>query len=195
MTTVRTTRCVLYLFAGLFSVTAFVSAFAEEPGVRRVWNRPDQPAGVAIVKNQSSPHARLRSVDLTSVRWTEGFWAQRYAQANEVSLRKLWDLAVDVEAGHVIENLRIAGGLAEGKRAGSDWQDAWLYKWIESAASFHAVTGDAWTAARMDEAIALIAAAQEDDGYVATQMIPYFAWANRGPTAMSVWLPVVWRNK
>jgi hypothetical protein len=83
-------------------------------------------AGVAIVKNQSSPHARLRSVDLTSVRWTEGFWAQQYAQANEVSLRKLWDLAVDVEAGHVIENLRIAGGLAEGKRAGSDWQDAWL---------------------------------------------------------------------
>lgn len=24
------------------------------------------------------------------------------------------------------------------------------------------------------------------------QLIPYFAWANRGPSAMSVWLPVVW---
>ena len=24
------------------------------------------------------------------------------------------------------------------------------------------------------------------------RMIPYFAWANRGPAAMSVWLPVVW---
>jgi DUF1680 family protein len=26
------------------------------------------------------------------------------------------------------------------------------------------------------------------------QLIPYFAWANRGPSAMSVWLPAVWRN-
>jgi DUF1680 family protein len=26
------------------------------------------------------------------------------------------------------------------------------------------------------------------------RMIPYFAWANRGPAAMSVWLPVVWRE-
>jgi DUF1680 family protein len=25
------------------------------------------------------------------------------------------------------------------------------------------------------------------------RLIPYFAWANRGPSAMSVWLPVVWR--
>jgi DUF1680 family protein len=24
------------------------------------------------------------------------------------------------------------------------------------------------------------------------RMIPYFSWANRGPSAMSVWLPVVW---
>jgi DUF1680 family protein len=24
------------------------------------------------------------------------------------------------------------------------------------------------------------------------RMVPYFTWANRGPSAMSVWLPVVW---
>ncbi|WP_396654242.1 hypothetical protein [Microbacterium sp.] len=23
-------------------------------------------------------------------------------------------------------------------------------------------------------------------------LIPYFAWGNRGPSEMSVWLPVVW---
>ena len=28
---------------------------------------------------------------------------------------------------------------------------------------------------------------------VPLRMIPYFAWANRGPSQMSVWLPVVWR--
>ena len=26
------------------------------------------------------------------------------------------------------------------------------------------------------------------------RLVPYFAWANRGPSAMSVWLPVVWRR-
>jgi hypothetical protein len=26
------------------------------------------------------------------------------------------------------------------------------------------------------------------------RMIPYFAWANREPSAMSVWLPVVWNS-
>ena len=26
------------------------------------------------------------------------------------------------------------------------------------------------------------------------RMIPYFAWANRGPSAMSAWLPVVWKE-
>ncbi|MCK5174815.1 MAG: glycoside hydrolase family 127 protein, partial [Planctomycetes bacterium] len=46
----------------------------------------------------------------------------------------------------------------------------WLYKWIEAAACVYRVTGDAWIAARMDESIALIAQAQEKDGYIATQI-------------------------
>jgi len=33
-----------------------------------------------IIKNQASPHAKLRSVNLRDVRWTEGFWADRFAQ-------------------------------------------------------------------------------------------------------------------
>ncbi len=26
------------------------------------------------------------------------------------------------------------------------------------------------------------------------RLIPYFAWSNRGPSAMSVWLPVQWND-
>jgi DUF1680 family protein len=66
--------------------------------------------------------------------------------------------------------MRIAAGMKEAEFAGTDWQDAWLYKWIESAAAFYAIAPDPWIAERMDEAIALIAAAQEDDGYIATQI-------------------------
>jgi DUF1680 family protein len=31
-------------------------------------------------------------------------------------------------------------------------------------------------------------------GSVRLRLIPYFAWANRGPSAMGVWLPVVLRG-
>jgi len=124
---------------------------------------------VRIVKNANSPKAGLKSVGLNSVSWTSGFWADRYDQCRKVTLRKLWELAADPDAGHVLDNMRIAGGLAEGEFAGTDWQDAWLYKWIESAAAFNAVERDPWIEKRMDEAIKLIAAAQEDDGYIATQ--------------------------
>ena len=34
----------------------------------------------------------------------------------------------------------------------------------------------------------------EDDGLrgIRIRLIPYFAWGNRGPGEMSVWLPLVW---
>jgi uncharacterized protein len=123
-----------------------------------------------IVRNSESPFAKLQSVDLPSVRWTDGFWADRYRQTAGVTLRTLWELADDPKGGHVLENFRIAAGLKEGQFAGTDWQDEWLYKWLEAAASIYRVTGDPWIDARMDEAIDLIAKAQQADGYIATQI-------------------------
>ncbi len=34
--------------------------------------------------------------------------------------------------------------------------------------------------------------ADEPLGRAEARLIPYFAWSNRGPSEMSVWLPVVW---
>ncbi len=142
--------------------------------VALLWCQPvasDEPTGKpTLVDTNRSVKAQLRPVPLDAVRWTKGFWAERYDQSRDVTLRKLWDLAADPEAGHVLDNMRIAGGLKEGEFAGTDWQDAWLYKWIESAAAYYAINRDPWIAERMDEAIELIAAAQEDDGYIATQI-------------------------
>ncbi len=130
----------------------------------------EPPAGPVLVDTSRSPNAQLRPFSLDAVHWTEGFWAERYDQSQDVTLRKLWDLAADPDAGHVLDNMRIAGGLKQGEFAGTNWQDAWLYKWIESAAAFYAISRDPWIEERMDAAIELIAAAQEDDGYVATQI-------------------------
>lgn len=126
--------------------------------------------GAEIVKTDQSPHAGMRPVAFDSVRWTEGFWAERCEQTRTVTLRRLWELAADPEAGHVLDNMRAAAGMGNKEFAGTNWQDAWLYKWIEAAACVYKETGDAWIGERMDEAIALIARAQEKDGYIATQI-------------------------
>lgn len=122
-----------------------------------------------LVDTSISPYAKMRPVAFDSVSWTKGFWAERYDQTCKVTLHRLWELAADPDAGHVLDNFR-AAATGKGEHAGTDWQDAWLYKWIEAAACAYGKTKDPWLMERMDEAIALIAAAQQPDGYIATEI-------------------------
>ncbi len=118
----------------------------------------------------ASPHCTVRSVDMGSVRWTDGLWADRFEQTTAVTLPYLWEMLADPEQGHALSNLRIAAGLEEGEFAGTHWQDEWVYKWLQAAAAIWEVTRDPDLDARMDEVIAIIGMAQEDDGYIASQI-------------------------
>ena len=40
----------------------------------------------AIINNSDSPHSKLRSVDLSDVRWTNGFWQQKFDLVKEVTI-------------------------------------------------------------------------------------------------------------
>ncbi len=122
-----------------------------------------------VIKNQDSPHAKLKSVDLNDVRWTGGFWADQFAKTRDVTLPKLWELASDPEMGHAIQNLKIASGLVEGEFAGTHWQDAWVYKWLESACHINAVANDKDLGEQIEEIVDIIAKAQQPDGYIASQ--------------------------
>ncbi len=122
-----------------------------------------------MIKNQDSPQAKLKSVDLKDVRWTEGFWAERFAQTRDVTLPKLWELASDPKKGHAIQNLRIAAGIEKGQFAGTHWQDAWVYKWLESACYINAATGDKELGEQIDRIVDVITKAQQSDGYIASQ--------------------------
>lgn len=122
-----------------------------------------------------SPHAIMIPVPLQDVCLTEGFWAQRQAVNKQASLRDLWERANDPEAGHVVQNFEIAAGRRAGEFQGTHWQDAWLYKWIETAC--YVLAGDPEIEfkgrklrAVVDKMVELIAAAQEADGYIATQV-------------------------
>ena len=110
----------------------------------------------------------MRPLPLEAVEWTTGFWADRYRQLCEVTLEESWRLLADPAQGHVLDNFRFAAKPGSGQYAGTTWQDEWLYKWIEAAACVWRLNRDPALARRMDEAIALIAAAQQPDGYLST---------------------------
>ena len=61
--------------AFLFCLTATWTALGQECG---------------IINNSASPHSTLRSVDLDEVRWTAGFWKQRFDLVKDVTIPKMW---------------------------------------------------------------------------------------------------------
>ena len=66
--------------------------------------------------------------------------------------------------------MQVAAGLREGEVKGCNWEDAWIYKWLESASYVYSQTRDPALLDQMDEIIGVIAKAQQPDGYLATQV-------------------------
>lgn len=128
----------------------------------------DLPTADYIVDHRHSLHTQLRPVPFDAVQWTDGFWADRFKQMCDVTLDESWRLLADPAAGHVLDNFRFAAKPGSGKYVGTMWQDEWLYKWIEAAACVWRVTQNPEVERRMNESIALIAAAQQPDGYLST---------------------------
>ncbi|MCX7050267.1 MAG: glycoside hydrolase family 127 protein [Candidatus Sumerlaeota bacterium] len=145
----------------LLGLTLTLSAAAAE-------SAGTSTAPAYVVDHSRSSQARLRPLPLEAVEWTTGFWADRYRQLCEVTLEESWKLLADPAEGHVLDNFRFAAKPGSGKYAGTTWQDEWLYKWIEAAACVWRLNRDPALTRRMDEAIALIAAAQQPDGYLST---------------------------
>lgn len=157
---------------GLVTVVSF-PVLAGQPSTQPIASTTSKAApgrDFGVLKNEASPFAKLRSADLGRVRWTEGFWAERFKQCRDVTLPHQWRLLSDPKSGHALTNLRIAAGLEQGGFAGTLWHDEWVYKWLEAAASIYASESSRDLDRRMDEAIAIIAKAQQPDGYTASQI-------------------------
>ena len=123
----------------------------------------------SLVDTSQSPHARLKGIDIMDVQWTPGFWHDRVKLVREVTIPHLYNVMNQEDVGKSIHNLKVAAGLKTGTYQGNNWQDAWIFKWIEMAVVSYAVTGNTKLEKQIDELIDLIARAQEPDGYLATQ--------------------------
>lgn len=124
-----------------------------------------------LLNTNASPYARLHSVEMGSVQWTKGFWAERFEVCKNTMVPHLWNTYHDAELCHSFKNFEIAAGLDTGAFKGPSFHDGDFYKTLEAVAGLYAVTKDTALDRMMDEAIAVIAKAQRKDGYVYTKSI------------------------
>jgi uncharacterized protein len=111
----------------------------------------------------------MHPVSMGNAKVTDGFWRERMNVNAMASIPYLLELAADSTKGHVIRNFEIAAGLASGSRKGTNWQDAWLYKWLESACYALMDQPDIILESKIDSFVKIISMAQASDGYLATQ--------------------------
>jgi len=124
-----------------------------------------------LVNTTQSPHAKLNSVGMSDVQWTKGFWAERFEVCKDSMVPHLWATYTSKDFCYAFQNFRIAAGLDSGKFRGPSFHDGDFYKTLEAVAALYASTKDKKLDAMMDDAIAVIAKAQKEDGYIYTKSI------------------------
>jgi len=124
-----------------------------------------------LVNTMQSPHAKLNSVGMSDVQWTKGFWAERFQVCKDSMVPHLWATYTSKEICYSFQNFRVAAGLDTGRFRGPSFHDGDFYKTLEAVAALYASTKDKKLDAMMDDAIAVIAKAQKEDGYIYTKSI------------------------
>ncbi len=107
----------------------------------------------------------IKPVPFTDVHINDRFWLHRLDINRTVTIP--YALKKCEETGR-IDNFAIAAGLKTGKFCGYQFNDSDVYKVIEGASYALAIQPDATLEKYLDEIIAKIAAAQENDGYLYT---------------------------
>lgn len=123
-----------------------------------------------IINNTESPHVKLKSIDIGDCHWTDGFWAEKWKQAEETMVPYMGSL-LKGDIGHGLNNFKIAAGLKEGEHQGWWWHDGDFYKWMEASMYIYAVNKNEKIVQEMDEIITIIGQAQQDNGYLSTPII------------------------
>jgi uncharacterized protein len=135
-------------------------------GCTSIFNLAAQDA--SLVNTSKSPFAKLKSVDMNSVQWTTGFWADRFGVCKQNMVPQLWKVYNDEHISHAYKNFEIAAGLDTGTHKGPSFHDGDYYKMLEAVASLYATTKDKKLDTMMDRVIKTIAQSQREDGYIYT---------------------------
>jgi hypothetical protein len=118
----------------------------------------------AYINTSKSQFSKIKSLDMGSVKWTDGFWKERFdlCQANVIPAQ--WDYFMEFSQ-HNFEIAAYKLNDPEGFR-GTNWQDGDYYKWLEAQVGTYAITKDTAISNKIERAAQLIAKAQASDGYI-----------------------------
>ena len=119
----------------------------------------------------NSPHRTVEPIPLADVKWTDGFWDQRFATCRDKMVPSMWEIMKGTKYKPFLEHFRIAAGLAEGGYHGAKWNDGDFYKWMEAVCAVQAIERDPEWDRRLDEIISVIGKAQRADGYIHTPVL------------------------
>ena len=123
-----------------------------------------------ITDTRNSKFAVVNSTPIDAVKWTDGFWGERFGVFSGTSVQSMWETWKS-DKGHSYNNFLIAAGEKQGKRHGPPFHDGDMYKWLEAVAAVYAVNKDPELDKIMDDVIRLIAKAQQPDGYLHTPVV------------------------
>jgi DUF1680 family protein len=126
--------------------------------------------GQGAVDTSKSPHVKLRSLPMEDVKWTTGFWADRFELCHKSMLSRLHSTMLDPKCSAQLNRIKFTAGLYEKNPGGVNWADGDCYKWIETMAHVYSVMADPELDRLMDQWIAVIAKAQDEDGYISTNV-------------------------
>jgi len=115
------------------------------------------------INTKNSPHARLKTISLQNVVVRDGFWSRRQTINHQKSLKHAFRKLED--SGN-FNNLKLAAGSGQGEYRTPVFMDSDIYKWLE-AVSYELINcPDPELEAMANQAIDLLAAAQQEDGYL-----------------------------
>ncbi|MGY4690735.1 glycoside hydrolase family 127 protein [Salibacterium sp. K-3] len=114
----------------------------------------------------------MTALSISNITFSDNLWKKRQQLIRESVIPYQWDTLNDnvpgVEPSHTLENFRIAAGLSDKTYYGMVFQDSDLYKWLETVGYSLSLQRVEELERKADEAIDLIAAAQEENGYIHT---------------------------
>lgn len=119
----------------------------------------------SCTQKESGKDYPIQPVSSQHVELTDNFWSQRIKTNTNVTIPYCFQKC---EETHRIDNFAVAGGLMEGTFVGRRYNDSDVFKIMEGAAYSLQQKYDPALDKYLDDLIAKIAAAQEDDGYLYT---------------------------
>jgi DUF1680 family protein len=114
------------------------------------------------------PFAKVEPLPLGAARWTGGFWADRFELCRTQMVPSMMRLMSGTNYTQFLRNFEIVAGLQEGRVRGANFNDGDFYKFLEGASATLAATNNAALQKTLDDIIAVIARAQQTNGYIDT---------------------------